>query len=142
MHNRLAAEQLGVVHFTNNTQGRLRNTICTRLHQETLYHNLTNTCLVYHRFLHLYGQENPRLDRDQNIQKRVYPKHHWLFDCGAVVCFGRPQIHQERLLKNLVDDYLVDNRDFSALISACLTEWRSSLSWVSLISSNTYPDRP
>jgi len=90
--------------------GRLRNTI------------------LYHRFLHLYGQETPRLDRDQNIQTPSYSKQHWLFDFGAVLCFGRPQIHQERLRKNLVDDYLVDGRDFSALVSACLTEWRTSLS--------------
>jgi len=99
--------------------GRLRNTI------------------LYHRSLHLFGQETPRLNRDQNIQKPIYPKQHWLFDCGHIFCFGRPQLHQERLRKNLVDEYLVDSRDFSALISACLTEWRSSLSWTfSLLISN------
>jgi hypothetical protein len=83
---------------------------------------------VFHsRFSHHFGQESPRLDRDQSIIDTHPTTDHWTFRLGASLCFGLPERQYSRFKKIYVD-HQVDVNDFRTLISDCMEDWKSSLS--------------
>ena len=86
--------------------------------------------LAHSRFNHHFGQESPRLDRDQSIMGAHSTKDHWTFRLCTSLCFGLPEFQYSRLKKIYVDRQ-VDVNDFRTLISDCMEEWKSSLSSVS-----------
>jgi len=92
--------------------------------------DLLNDPVVHSRFSHHFGQESPRLDRDQSILDTHPTTDHWTFRLGASLCFGLPERQYSRFKKIYVD-HQVDVNDFRTLISDCMEDWKSSLSSVS-----------
>lgn len=92
--------------------------------------------IARHRFAHFSGQEFPRLDKGQSVLGIRPDMDHWMFRLCSSLCFGLPESHLSRFNKTYVDNE-VDVKDFRVLVSDCLGDWKSSLSWsLPLLMSN------
>jgi len=87
-----------------------------------LWSNIVNS-----RFSNHFGQESPRLDRDQSILCNHITSDHWSFRLCTCLCFGLPEVQYARFNAIFVDHEVAVN-DFQAMISDCMTDWKSSLS--------------
>jgi len=97
---------------------------------ETLKDLLTDPPPVNSRFSHHFGQESPRLDKDQSILGTRPTTDHWTFRLFTSLCFGLPELQYSRFT-NIYIDHGVDVNDFRSLISDNMEDWNSSLSSVS-----------
>jgi hypothetical protein len=94
------------------------------------HEDLLNDPLVNSRFSLHFGQESPRLDKDQSILGTQPTTDHWTFRLFTSLCFGLPELQYSRF-NTIFVDRSVDVNDFRTLISDSMEEWKSSLSSVS-----------
>lgn len=85
--------------------------------------------ILHSRFFNHYGQEHPRLDRNQSILGEFVTEDHRVFRIAKYLCLGLPETHHARL-NGIYIDNMVDRRDFHTFVADCLDDWKTSISWV------------
>jgi len=76
-----------------------------------------------HRYLAFYGQEHPRLSRDQAILWDPEPKHYWISTLAAYCTFKTSDMYLARLDDVFVDRVVYADR-WAQLVGDCLGQWR------------------
>ena len=81
-----------------------------------------------HRFIHFYGEENARLSRDQRMLEVDAIKSPLFIRACIRLLFNEPERYLAELDTLWVDE-LVCIDPWKAFMSACLSDWRESVTW-------------